>query len=1828
LLGTGTTRSRHESDNIISESKKVTAEFNWNSAYEPIDYGCYFNDRTNGANSLTYYTNKSTRNNLVWTPRGVSLYSFATTHNVISAGTTASSGTGDSGHNLGFDTFFKINVDTPSSVAATGWGMNFHSTSNLKIPVSTDKDYTVSMYIKTNQALGFRTYLEVDIYNSDASVKRTLQLNTVDLYSAGGWTRIAGSLTNDLIDIDENLISVKIRIEKNRLNASTCVAGDYLYSTGIMAEESQSLLPYFDGSQTQLYGAKSTWQFGKSYANYSPSVLYFRRPSDSFTGEPIIPDRLTKYLSDGDVTTFVSGYTGKNNRSFSLYDCFMPKRPDAGIVHMKAVPRLLSTYKKDILYKKYSSTRFYSPSQNAKFKYWHSAYYRTYNNSSGFWISSTTPSTTISSTGNLLTADQASAETTAGGWSLGVSSSVARVASSFGDGSYSLEFTRSAFPADAYAITNPRVAVIPGQTYTASALIDGYTSGGQVGLYFWDSAGSIIFGSSGFAPSVSAGTTELRTISTVAPPTAATAALLIRNSVMGSARFDNMGIWAGADAFLDDPSIVNVRGVSNATGLIDDVAPFAVYEGRYTPTATDGKKHLVINSIRFKMQTYKGTGYVRKAKTFYIDVLPPNTSTWVQVYAGSSSANITDDGVFQIWKNSSTGVWGTAEQTPSSLQEFDYNFWESSNTYQLVRGVRLRVTQMENATNSANMPFELIELAPLLTIDITSITKSINITKAFNQTDFGMPFGTMNPDTASITIKNINNVSSDLNFSSNANILGGMAKRGFIVKPYHISTFNGNTDTIPLKPFYCDSVTSNNSLELTLNLSDSLKIFAESKAPNLFVRNKNLSHILTLFFDSMGITNYNLSNLLSNSKYNQNFRYFFSRSDQSAQEALESLCRSAGATVYEDEYGTLRVKSRQEIFGENQKPVAFVTDVSDVILPIDKYESKFQYTASSLSEIASKSTIFSSVSQVSSGVTALVTVGKMAVAATSLGVDTLYKNQNGIKLVKSAGGSPVSTIVVNSGISTSLANKPVGVAHHGRSFTFTVKARTSAVGSARIGITFYDKDKIFLETLSQSTSTALNQNGWTTMTFTATPSSTSTAFFGIWLYGTNFTSTSTEVQFTEMSISSSLLANTLSYNLSTIDAISSGTVKYNPRGIFKKDNLISTQKDIDKKRTLTDSVQTLWTPGHTAVTTPTGALEQQLESSLGSSVLVAPLDINSASIKGIDLSSATTEAEARALTDKSSLPWITLDGQSTNTIVNHQGYVLINGELIRYDGREFLYTIGGISTTTTVRSPEDYQDIRVNADTSINIYPTGRIKIFTRLEQNSYGKWYVAETGRAQFGTTERSHDSDIDTSSWITRGCVPGYQALSPTYKPNISTQQKSMFGESSYFGNLVVDSAKNNGSTPSWSDAILGLVTRDMGSTMQRFGTRLRIADSSKTGATTGIIVGATIRASSDVRGFVFQIKGTAAAGTDDNISFYELVGTSKIPLWQGKLPIYTNVLNTVDNTINSTSSESDKKGIYDLEVVKRDYANKWAFDLHVNGNRIKTVYYKKTSSSKFYNAAGIIVGSRTKVAVENFWAVAGNTSSFDGQENGPMSIDYGFSDLKKFGELSGALDNEYLKTEKYKIFYEEFGSVVRECKFFNTPYTAFPVTKATYIKNNNEKERYAVSNFSSGSFAGQLFVINLSKGLIDIGSGGKDVGIVPLQISGTVLSDLGERTIYLDDIVRSSGRYDLIKKMRSSARKNGKPTSVDITGAFIGSQSHAKDLANFYVDKLSTESIVVSAETFGNPCYQLGDIVVAKFIEQSVSSWGQYVITGITQDFTVGLYTSLTLRKLKEW
>ena len=146
--------------------------------------------------------------------------------------------------------------------------------------------------------------------------------------------------------------------------------------------------------------------------------------------------------------------------------------------------------------------------------------------------------------GNLLTANQASVETDASGWSV-FNATVARVVPPLGNGAWSLELTRGPTAAEGRALSNPRPAVTPGQTYTASARIYGLTNLGTIMLAFYDSAGNGV--GQIIASNVPVGVTERRTVSMVAPSTAASAGLvLFTDSTAGATLFDNMGIWAGA----------------------------------------------------------------------------------------------------------------------------------------------------------------------------------------------------------------------------------------------------------------------------------------------------------------------------------------------------------------------------------------------------------------------------------------------------------------------------------------------------------------------------------------------------------------------------------------------------------------------------------------------------------------------------------------------------------------------------------------------------------------------------------------------------------------------------------------------------------------------------------------------------------------------------------------------------------------------------------------------------------------------------------------------------------------------------------------------------------------------------------------------------------------------------------------------------------------------------------------------------------------------------------------------------------------------------------
>jgi hypothetical protein len=422
-------------------------------------------------------------------------------------------------------------------------------------------------------------------------------------------------------------------------------------------------------------------------------------------------------------------------------------------------------------------------------------------------------------------------------------------------------------------------------------------------------------------------------------------------------------------------------------------------------------------------------------------------------------------------------------------------------------------------------------------------------------------------------------------------------------------------------------------------------------------------------------------------------------------------------------------------------------------------------------------------------------------------------------------------------------------------------------------------------------------------------------------------------------------------------------------------------------------------------------------------------------------------------------------------------------------------------------------------------------------------------------------------------------------------------------------------------------------MKANMSRFGTRMRISSDKAKAGTAGIVVGTPMGGGSNCAGFFFEITTTAAAGSgSNNIRFYELrsagASVTKHDLWSGKIPIYPSSTNTTDNQFNSTANAENKIAFYDIEVSRAvRSAGQWVFSLFINGRKVKSLVYKVPSGRKFYNGAGMFVTANSSAAFENFWAAKGNVSAFNGSEDSAIETEFRFNDLIKYGEASSALDKEFLSKSAYSIFYEEFGSPVKECKYFNAKYAASPALQVQLVNRPKAEDPYAIRNFRSGSFGAKFLVCNLSKGLINIGADPTGTSH-PLAIYGQALEAAGDRVLDLTTIVTSSGNKGMLDKLRGAKRRLGRAVAVDITGGFIADAQQAEELALYYADKLTDESFTVSTDVFGNPCYQVGDIVMGNFTEPSITGWHEYIVVGISQDFTVGLTTSLNLRRLDKW
>lgn len=380
----------------------------------------------------------------------------------------------------------------------------------------------------------------------------------------------------------------------------------------------------------------------------------------------------------------------------------------------------------------------------------------------------------------------------------------------------------------------------------------------------------------------------------------------------------------------------------------------------------------------------------------------------------------------------------------------------------------------------------------------------------------------------------------------------------------------------------------------------------------------------------------------------------------------------------------------------------------------------------------------------------------------------------------------------------------------------------------------------------------------------------------------------------------------------------------------------------------------------------------------------------------------------------------------------------------------------------------------------------------------------------------------------------------------------------------------------------------------------------------------------------GYYFEIAalGLEKLSSDDrrsvsNVFFYKIKSSqgaaTPVVLYDG----LANIL--VDDgrfTGQSRMFAEENPTVYDLAVEYENIGNIRRFYLYLNGKMIKTV--DDTDPLPEYSNIALFTRGSARSMFENVYALSGNYS-----QNTTFSIDapvnsvFGDNEItanesfRKYA-MSGLVQSTYLsgigssEPPKYSMYFEEFGSIMREASAFNFKYDkAYPALTAKISPTFNNIKGYVVSGFKAGSYGAEFLIFNTTDTQLNLDETSGNY----LRIQGITFTQQSSNTLTVDEYFNKNSLesnpqfvsdrlisnpfkfkqdYQDIKLSRMTYGK--KDFSLDTQ--YIQSQDEATGLMKWIIEKTSKPRKSLGVKIFSIPTIQLGDIVTLDYVENDVS------------------------------
>jgi hypothetical protein len=372
-------------------------------------------------------------------------------------------------------------------------------------------------------------------------------------------------------------------------------------------------------------------------------------------------------------------------------------------------------------------------------------------------------------------------------------------------------------------------------------------------------------------------------------------------------------------------------------------------------------------------------------------------------------------------------------------------------------------------------------------------------------------------------------------------------------------------------------------------------------------------------------------------------------------------------------------------------------------------------------------------------------------------------------------------------------------------------------------------------------------------------------------------------------------------------------------------------------------------------------------------------------------------------------------------------------------------------------------------------------------------------------------------------------------------------------------------------------------------------------------------------------------------NNVVFYKVKkdssNTNAIPikLWGG----LTNIL--VDDgrfTGQYRMMGEENPTVYDLSVEYQDIGNTRRFYLYINNKLIKIV--DDTDPLPIYNNMALFVRGSSRVMFENIYALthnyAQNTVATVGETLSGVFGDKQIDSSEAFRKyaMSGIIQSTYLsgissqEPPRYNMYFEEFGSIMRECAYFDIRYDrAYPALYAKLSPTFNRIKGYAVSGFQADSYGAEFLIFNATDTALNLdettGNYLRIQGVTFTQDTTHQLtvdeyfrkkSNLADPEFEGDSITTSSlvekSKYDEIKLSRLIYGKN----EFSLDSLYIQTPDDAEDLLGWIINKTMEPKKSIGIQLFAIPTLQLGDIVTVTYQNKD----GLDMVTDSTTRFVV--------------